>query len=39
MVDLETTLDATVTWYRQLRDGADMRAVTLDQIGTLCPPT
>jgi CDP-glucose 4,6-dehydratase len=37
MVGLEMALESTVTWYRQLRDGADMRAVTLDQIGTLCP--
>jgi CDP-glucose 4,6-dehydratase len=36
-VSLERALEATVVWYRQLRDGADMRAATLDQIQTLCP--
>ena len=30
--DLERALDATVDWYAALRDGADMRAVTLGQI-------
>ena len=29
---LEATLESIVDWYRQLRDGADMRAVTLEQI-------
>ena len=29
---LEATLESIVDWYRQLRDGADMRAVTLGQI-------
>jgi hypothetical protein len=29
---LEAALEATVAWYRQLRDGADMRAATLAQI-------
>jgi CDP-glucose 4,6-dehydratase len=37
-VGLETALQATVEWYRRMRDGADMRAATLDQIETLCPP-
>jgi CDP-glucose 4,6-dehydratase len=31
---LETTLEATVAWYGELRAGADMRAVTLGQIET-----
>ena len=26
------TLESIVDWYRELRDGADMRAVTLGQI-------
>jgi CDP-glucose 4,6-dehydratase len=30
--DLEAGLDATVAWYAAFRDGADMRAATLDQI-------
>jgi CDP-glucose 4,6-dehydratase len=30
--DLEAGLDATVAWYSAYRDGADMRAATLDQI-------
>ncbi len=34
-VALEPALEATVDWYRQLLDGADMRAVTLEQIETL----
>jgi CDP-glucose 4,6-dehydratase len=34
-VGLETALEATVTWYRQLREGADMRTATLDQIDVL----
>jgi CDP-glucose 4,6-dehydratase len=38
VVGLETALRATVAWYRRMRDGADMRAATLDQIETLCPP-
>ena len=29
---LEDALEATVDWYEQLREGADMRAVTLGQI-------
>ncbi|HXW58712.1 MAG TPA: CDP-glucose 4,6-dehydratase [Solirubrobacteraceae bacterium] len=35
LVDLRGGLEATVAWYRQLRDGADMRAVTLGQIAEL----
>jgi CDP-glucose 4,6-dehydratase len=31
--DLEAGLDATVAWYTAYRDGADMRAETLAQIG------
>jgi CDP-glucose 4,6-dehydratase len=31
-VGLEQALASIVEWYRQLRDGADMRAVTLGQI-------
>jgi CDP-glucose 4,6-dehydratase len=34
-VGLEQALEATVGWYRELRDGADMRAVTLGQIEAL----
>lgn len=30
--DLEEALDGVVSWYRALRDGEDMRAVTLGQI-------
>jgi CDP-glucose 4,6-dehydratase len=30
--DLDTALSSTVAWYEALRDGADMRAVTLQQI-------
>ena len=35
LVDLHAALEATVAWYRELRDGADMRSVTLGQIETL----
>jgi CDP-glucose 4,6-dehydratase len=38
IVELETALEETVSWYRQLSAGADMSDATLDQIGTLCPP-
>ena len=31
-LDLEATLQSIVDWYRELRDGEDMRAVTLGQI-------
>jgi CDP-glucose 4,6-dehydratase len=31
-LDLEQTLASIVDWYRELRSGADMRAVTLGQI-------
>ncbi len=31
-LDLEATLASIVDWYRELRDGGDMRAVTLGQI-------
>ncbi len=34
-VPLEAALDSIVAWYRELTAGADMRAVTLDQIQTL----
>ena len=34
LLGLDTALQATVDWYRQLRDGADMRAVTVGQIET-----
>lgn len=33
-LDLETTIDWLIDWYKAQRDGADMRAVTLDQIST-----
>jgi CDP-glucose 4,6-dehydratase len=33
-LDLASTLDSIVDWYRRLRDGADMRAVTQEQIET-----
>jgi CDP-glucose 4,6-dehydratase len=32
LVDLDTALEETVAWYRELVRGADMRAVTLGQI-------
>jgi CDP-glucose 4,6-dehydratase len=32
--DLRRALDSVVDWYRALRDGADMRAVTLEQIAS-----
>jgi CDP-glucose 4,6-dehydratase len=32
LLDLDAGLDATVSWYWQLREGADMRAATLGQI-------
>jgi CDP-glucose 4,6-dehydratase len=35
LLGLDDALQATVDWYTQLRDGADMRAVTLGQIETL----
>ncbi|HEY4812295.1 MAG TPA: CDP-glucose 4,6-dehydratase [Solirubrobacteraceae bacterium] len=35
LLDLDGALRATVEWYVQLRDGADMRAVTLEQIESL----
>lgn len=31
-LELDQALDATVAWYRKLRDGADMRSVTIEQI-------
>ena len=31
-LDLEATLQSIVDWYRELREGADMRALTLGQI-------
>jgi CDP-glucose 4,6-dehydratase len=34
LVGLDAALEATVAWYQQLRDGADMHAVTLGQIET-----
>ena len=33
-IDLAATLESIVDWYGQLRDGADMRTVTLGQIET-----
>ncbi len=35
LVGLDATLQSIVDWYRALDDGADMRALTLGQIGTL----
>ncbi len=32
LLGLDTALEATVAWYRELRAGADMRAVTVGQI-------
>jgi CDP-glucose 4,6-dehydratase len=32
VVRLETALESTVAWYRQVREGVDMRAVTVGQI-------
>jgi len=32
LVGLDGTLESIVEWYRELRDGGDMRAVTLGQI-------
>jgi CDP-glucose 4,6-dehydratase len=32
LLDIETALTLTVEWYRACRDGADMRAFTLEQI-------
>jgi CDP-glucose 4,6-dehydratase len=32
LVGLDRTLHSIVDWYRALRDGEDMRAVTLGQI-------
>jgi CDP-glucose 4,6-dehydratase len=34
-LDLERALDATVAWYRELREGADPRALTIAQVSTL----
>jgi CDP-glucose 4,6-dehydratase len=34
-IDLGATLEGIVDWYRELRDGADMRTVTQGQIETL----
>lgn len=31
-LDLEEALASIVDWYRELRSGADMRAVTVGQI-------
>jgi len=36
-IPLERALDATVDWYRELAEGADMRTVTLGQIEALQP--
>jgi CDP-glucose 4,6-dehydratase len=38
-VELEVALEATVAWYQQLHEGADMRAVTLAQIDQLASST
>jgi CDP-glucose 4,6-dehydratase len=35
LLDLDEALEATVAWYRALREGADMRAVTVGQIERL----
>jgi CDP-glucose 4,6-dehydratase len=35
LVSLQAALEATVNWYRELGEGADMRAVTLGQIDAL----
>jgi CDP-glucose 4,6-dehydratase len=32
---LEAALEATVSWYEQLQNGADMHAVTIEQVDTL----
>jgi CDP-glucose 4,6-dehydratase len=32
LLGLDDALDSTVAWYRQLADGADMRAVTVEQV-------
>jgi CDP-glucose 4,6-dehydratase len=37
-VVLDAALEATVAWYKQLHEGADMRAVTLAQIDELVSP-
>jgi CDP-glucose 4,6-dehydratase len=34
VVGLDSTLESIVEWYQALRDGADMRAITLGQIET-----
>ncbi|HEY2141469.1 MAG TPA: CDP-glucose 4,6-dehydratase [Solirubrobacteraceae bacterium] len=34
LIGLDAALEATVTWYRELDAGADMRALTLGQIET-----
>jgi CDP-glucose 4,6-dehydratase len=34
LVGLETTLASIIDWYRELREGADMRTVTMRQIET-----
>ncbi len=39
LLGLEAALEMTVGWYRELADGADMRAVTLTQIDKLASPT
>jgi len=35
LLGLDTAMEATVAWYRELAAGADMRAVTLGQIDAL----
>jgi CDP-glucose 4,6-dehydratase len=37
-VDLDPALRSVVDWYRERRDGADMRAVTREQIAQLTRP-
>jgi CDP-glucose 4,6-dehydratase len=34
--DLAEGLDRTAAWYRAHREGADMRATTLEQLGAFC---
>jgi CDP-glucose 4,6-dehydratase len=35
LVGLDAALASVVEWYRELRDGSDMRAVTLEQVDNL----
>ena len=38
LLGLDTALEATGAWYRELRAGSDMRAITLGQIETFQYP-